>query len=777
MKKLIAMLLCLMLVLPTVALAATGDAVITRRDESTGEGFDDYISAMGQLDGTLYMMGSQAVYTYQIGDADVTKHEYFFEGDGEVGDDTEAVSAYHDTRVFAVVNWEGSLAVLRTLTEEQEVEEEDYTYTTEVVSGLGLFALEMREDGTAEMDHMIRELDASDLIVEEDDWTYMMQINQCAQAGDYLILSGYNDMGENFVYRLSLEDGEGEFVDMRNVFSVCPYKDGQALIQLYSYEEGKNQQAELVVYDPESDEYETLITIPVQEYRPLTGMVYSGEDDLLYTVRSGSIWSVNLDSGEYTELTDMPVEVYSDAQSLLMDNQYYVAFTYQGTAIRNLKPAEDEKAAYTLRIYDSTYSEAITSAYFAYTNKHGEAQVIKSTDYLEPSQILEEMMNRSDYWDILVLSSQNPAYDAVFNRGFMAPMTGSEVLDAFLQSIYPSAQGRLMHDGELVGIPMQVSGETIGVYTRALEKVGLTPDEIPTNWNDFLDFLIDVLPGKLEGTDVTFTDPYTDADDARQFLFSSILTDYMRYLDDVGQEMGFNTDLLRGVLEKLDTVDFTALGQPEEIDWDTYEWNWAEDTVLFSNWCSISMSGDYANCVPLLMSMDADTPSYLSLQCNIAFINPFSAHVPEAIAFMEEMTANLDYNTLYCLIPAYDEPVRSRYYEEAKKNAEDYLATLKEQYEQADDENKQMLEEEIADQEKYLENFDSWYWDVSPAALEWFRAHDDSVVLMGYNALYGSDSDEISTLAMQYLEERSIDAATFLKGLDKKLQMMILENQ
>ena len=47
---------------------------------------------------------------------------------------------------------------------------------------------------------------------------------------------------------------------------------------------------------------------------------------------------------------------------------------------------------------------------------------------------------------------------------------------------------------------------------------------------------------------------------------------------------------------------------------------------------------------------------------------------------------------LYCLIPDLNEPIRSSYYEEAKKNAEDYLASLKEQYETAEEEDKQMLE-------------------------------------------------------------------------------------
>ena len=48
--------------------------------------------------------------------------------------------------------------------------------------------------------------------------------------------------------------------------------------------------------------------------------------------------------------------------------------------------------------------------------------------------------------------------------------------------------------------------------------------------------------------------------EARFELFNNILEDYQRYVSFTDPDMGYNTDLLRGLIEKLEQIDFTALG-------------------------------------------------------------------------------------------------------------------------------------------------------------------------------------------------------------------------
>ena len=71
-------------------------------------------------------------------------------------------------------------------------------------------------------------------------------------------------------------------------------------------------------------------------------------------------------------------------------------------------------------------------------------------------------------------------------------------------------------------------------------------------------------------------------------------------------------------------------------------------------------------------------------------------------------------------------------------------------------------------------------WDVSPKELEWYRAHDDNIIISIYNWLYPDTSSEedggigqgaeAEELIEQYLSGQ-IDLNDMLAGIDRKVQM------
>ncbi|MBQ3222430.1 MAG: hypothetical protein IJB41_02320, partial [Clostridia bacterium] len=103
------------------------------------------------------------------------------------------------------------------------------------------------------------------------------------------------------------------------------------------------------------------------------------------------------------------------------------------------------------------------------------------------------------------------------------------------------------------------------------------------------------------------------------------------------------------------------------------------------------------------------------------------------------------------------------------------LEDLQKQLAEAEEEEKQAFEEMIADTQRWLEDMEKNYWDIAPEAIEWYRSHDDVIALRGYNVLYsGENYEELSEYIMQYYEGE-IGYEEMLKGIDKKLQMMLLE--
>ena len=95
------------------------------------------------------------------------------------------------------------------------------------------------------------------------------------------------------------------------------------------------------------------------------------------------------------------------------------------------------------------------------------------------------------------------------------------------------------------------------------------------------------------------------------------------------------------------------------------------------------------------------------------------------------------------------------------------------------------MEQILRDEEDALKYAEENNWDVSPRELEWYRAHDDNIIVSVYNWLYPDTSSsedeggvgqeaEAEELIEQYLSGQ-ISLNDMLSGIDRKVQMRRLE--
>ena len=92
----------------------------------------------------------------------------------------------------------------------------------------------------------------------------------------------------------------------------------------------------------------------------------------------------------------------------------------------------------------------------------------------------------------------------------------------------------------------------MGVNEQALKRLGLTIEDVPTNWSDYLDFLSDVLPQHMTpdcGVEL-FYSGMTESD-ARWQLFGQMFTTYLNYVDATMDVPKYDTELMRTLMEKL----------------------------------------------------------------------------------------------------------------------------------------------------------------------------------------------------------------------------------
>ena len=751
MKKLCIILAFLFALSCLPALAATGDLVLGREEENSV--FFSRAFADGDL---LYMVAYDKLYTWRVGDGEMTEYAYGLEADA--GDDLAILPFLCDGQMYAIV--------LRT----------SYSAHTSFEDAT-LYALTLGEDRVVAFEEL-RELDWEELVEYYDQDSYAMQPDMIIAAEGVAYLRHYNSQYDYVVSALDLENGRLEEVDaLANAYALTTYRDGQLLVEQYSYQQ-QTDVARLFAYDPESDDLELLADLHIEAYSPLNGLAYDPESDTIYCIKGGEICPVDLDSGEVgAGVTDMPVEGYSSAGGTCVLEGGYFALCDDGAVIRNLNP--DERAEIRLKICDCNYNDGINKAYNRFAAEHPEISVVLSRDYNETNGLIENMMNRDDSVDIYTLWCSNAMFDALFKRGYMMELDG-EAIGALAQSMYPSLRDCLTQGGSMVCVPLDFSAWTPGINEAALEKLGLTLADVPDNWWDFLDFIKGLEDAISADDKLRLFYSGMTAKDARSNLFYCVFECYQGYVNAVDNNMGYDTPLLRGLIDKIDALDYMALGCEEDRDEDDgfgirYSMGVDEnELVLFQTNTSCAIGGYVDDFTPIWMGLDADTRSPLLLDTLVAFINPFTRYPDQARAFVETLVNSLPDATRYNLDPTLSEPIRGAQNEQYLEEARQALDKARAELESADAADAQMLEENVKSQEEALAWYEEKGWDVAQKSIDWYRANAEGAIVAPVNWLYADDSGEASELIYQYYQG-TISLDEMLKGIDRKVQMMMLE--
>jgi hypothetical protein len=344
--------------------------------------------------------------------------------------------------------------------------------------------------------------------------------------------------------------------------------------------------------------------------------------------------------------------------------------------------------------------------------------------------------------------------------------------------MYPDIQAAVTKDGQLLALPVQMyAGNAMSYNPEALKALGLTEDDVPGTWKEFFQFL-QRLPEMVGDAGIMAFDPYMTQSDMRNTLFYNMLNAYMLYLKNAdGVEMAFDTPILKDALAEFEKIDFAALGLPEEYEDDSY--TYTENTqskILFQTYANISCSAyrdQYAT--PMLISFDEGADPMIEVYLTVAFVNPYSENRDLAIEYLEDVVANLDANFLTSACPDRNDPIPNAYYEESVGYYEEQIASIQAELEKASEDEKADWQEQLDQWQGYLADYQQYgAWDASAESIAEYRGYADDFVVSKFFGMDESNSGEFYDQVQQYLDG-TIDAATMLKNIDKKLKMMLME--
>lgn len=383
-------------------------------------------------------------------------------------------------------------------------------------------------------------------------------------------------------------------------------------------------------------------------------------------------------------------------------------------------------------------------------------------------------MNRSSDIDVYIINTDSSDYQAVFDRGYMMELTDSEKLAETAERLYPALREELSIDGALCAIPASCYFWLPFVNRETLEKLDMSIDEIPTNWSDLLDFFMEELPNRLpEDGSVALMDGYIGDVYARQCVFDRIFASYQQLLKE--DPDAFSSDEMAQLLQKLEQVDFQALGQPAEEE--TQQDDFFPDEIqycLFEMNMGTSIEGISQYYYPMVMSLTPDTPRMLTLSATAAFVNPFTKNRELALEFMEALTEKLSTGVQYTIYSDRTEPVENSHYQENMQEMQQLLDQLQAQYDSAQEADRQALQEALDAAQESLEDYENYRYSIREEDIAWIHQYADALVLQGNNWLYSADSGDAYQLVQQY-SEGQIDARKLMNEIGRKIRMMMME--
>ena len=740
MKKL-CVLLSLVLALACVPALASNDVLLTPDSDVVSY---TYIFNDGE---TIYMSSYSGISVWQPGDKEAKYYPY------ETPD-------HDNTYLTAPFLSEGELFAVRVHPSEEDGEKK--------LDGAAVCAMKL--EGSEATFEQRFELDWKDITYETDAGTEINMPSQMLEAGGQVFMTYYDT--DNFgarvghLARLDMEEEKVEVLDsLENVWQITPYEDGKLLML---QREENDSDVSIRVYDPEEDDTSRFARLEVDDKAVLTGLAYNAEQEKAFLCLGNEVRPVNEEDEELGDsVADLPIQYLDIANHALFTEDGSYVYCGRNVAVMDLSGESAERQ--NLIISDSEDNGALDVILQDFQIRHSNVRVRVNHNQDKIDNLVENLINQDDSIDIYLLSTSMPVYTNLRNRGFMTSLESNQTISALVGGMYPEIQNQLTSNGHIVALPLDTEILSLGFSKEALGLVDLDLNSVPTNWNDFLDFLPTLVEPLKDNDKVRLSFSYETIANVRSRLFDILFLDYQTYMNRVDPEMGYDTELLRNLLQKLDKVDFEAMGFFEDEEDAEENSNDAKVIMDAGLDCAFNSEAD-GTYQPVLMGMDANNPGCMVMKLKVAFVNPYSRNMEAAMAFMETLAESMPNRVRYSLIPDLNTPVRGAAEEAQIREFEDSLKNLYAQLEKAEGAKRNLIQDQIDALEEDKAQAVANSWEISQRKIDWYRANADHLTMAPANWL----DAESRSLIEQFCQGKAT-ANEILQRIDQKVRMMRME--
>lgn len=625
------------------------------------------------------------------------------------------------------------------------------------------------------------ELDLSGLIMEDGDYVYSKGIRSKFTADDKLFLTVFGESSDELIV-IDLQDGTGTAIELDDdVNEIAPGPEGSVLMTRSEWEADSTVTVRISRLDPEDRSETELAEIEGLTFTRIAPN-YSAEKDTLYYYKAGELWAMpHFDAAQAEAVNDCPD---NGNGSFLLPNGFVVIWNYDTVMARNTDPAQ--RSSVTLHVMEFADGMAVTEALYEMNNQRGDISVVEQRDWSKKKEILQAMLNRDSSTDIYLYEYDSNEFQALYNRDYLPDLSGNAKIAESTDRLYPYLQEAVKQNGKIIGVPVNLWGYVPGIHMEQWKGIGGTEEELPKTWSQFFDWL-ESLPERIEGKDV-YLAPWADRVSFRADILEIMLNQYEIRMERKGEtDYAFANPELCELVRRLNNLDYDALKiaeprEEEESEQEEYIGEGYDHDPLLETYDSSVLNGD-PGYVPLALSFSENEEPVLPVEMGIAFMNPYCEHPREAMEFLACMAEKLSVYDAYASYTDQTEPVHRPGYEEEKKAVQDLIDKLNQKLGEAEEEDREALEERIREAEERLEDNERYGWLISPEEIERYQKWQDYFKVRGYsflNVLFeneeANDEAESDYEKLFYSEESAEMSPEELLGmLDQKVRMIRME--
>ena len=378
------------------------------------------------------------------------------------------------------------------------------------------------------------------------------------------------------------------------------------------------------------------------------------------------------------------------------------------------------------------------------------------------------------------------AIERLNQKGYCKDLSVYPAVKAYVESLNPVFRDFVTDaNGKIFALPISVGGAyAFTINPKVFEEMGLTMDDIPTNFIDLCAFVTRWNDEFVE--DYPNFAPLDSTEKYKDRMFRLALREWKGYCQATNQNLHFDDPIFREMVAAIDAMRCDRIEESNKKTSDE-ESDYKQPLIFTGTWMLNSYyDGDVTfgkDKTPKLiqMTLTKDTAFYLGqgIEIELMFINPRTTDSDEIGTMLEYVIKNIRDEQKVELVADCTTPIENPWYEEQRKQNEADLVMYQKAYDEASAEEKNAYKEQLDEFKRYMEqSAESDRYTVSPAYIQRYQDVILPALYIGKPTVLDStdNTSGLKTLVQRYIDGQ-ITLDQFIREADGKLRMIQLENQ